>query len=600
MKSMTASTMSKLKFILVISLFCGIYWILDSIWSFWSFEINVNALIFHEPMSYWDTLLLNVPPYQVVARIMVTVLFIVSGTVVATLFYRQKKTEKDLKESEARYRSLAENFPNGAMFLFDRQFRCLVANGQAFVQMGTQSDQVVGKALDTIFPKLWESVRPHMEAALQGRETNFQTTFHGRTFSNQALPVINEQGDIIGQGMVISQDITEQLRLQEEKEAIETQYYHAQKVEAIGRLAGGVAHDLNNLLSPIIGYGEILLLDPKHNEKTRDSLSQIVKAGFRARDLVSQLLAFSRKQTLEYKPVDLNSTIMGFEKFLRHTIREDIEFKILLGPSVRTIEADTGQIEQVIMNLVVNAQDAMPDGGQLTIETGEAFLDKDYSARHAGFQPGEYVFLAVSDTGEGMDAETREKIFDPFFSTKGEHGTGLGLATVYGIVTQHGGDIWTYSEPGHGTTFKVYLPIPKDIKAAAEAVKKSITNLHGDENILLVEDNEQVRTLVLTVLQEYGYQVIEASSGEDALNVMDSHDGQLDLLLTDVVMPGLNGRELYEIVVKRHPDIKVLFMSGYTDNVIAHRGVLNEGIVFLQKPFTAQGLALKVRQALER
>ena len=451
-----------------------------------------------------------------------------------------------------------------------------------------------------IFPELWESIQPYLEAALQGRETHFQTEFNDRTFSNQALPLLNDQGDLLGQGVVISQDITEQLRLQKDKETFESQYYQAQKVEAIGRLAGGVAHDLNNLLSPIIGYGEILLLDSKHDDKTRESISQIVKAGLRARDLVSQLLAFSRKQTLEYKPVDLNATITGFEKLIRRTIREDIEIEIILAPSVRTIQADTGQIEQVIMNLVVNAQDAMPDGGKLTIETGEVFLDEEYTNVHRGVKPGEYAVLAISDTGHGIDTETREKIFDPFFSTKGENGTGLGLATVYGIVTQHGGNILIYSEPDHGTTFKVYLPIPKDARTESEAEKKPITNLNGTENILLVEDNEQVRDLVETVLKRYGYTILAASSGEDALKIMETDSSRLDLLLTDVVMPGLNGRELFEIAVKRHPDIKVLYMSGYTENVIAHRGVLDEGILFIQKPFTAQGLALRVREALER
>ena len=597
---MTASTMNKTRFILILALFCIVYWILDSVWSYWSFERNVNALIFHEPLSLWDTLLLNVSPYQAVARIMVTVLFIVGGTVVATFFYKRKKAEKDLKESEARYRSLAENFPNGALFLFDRQYLCLVANGKAFAQMGIRSDQVVGRILEKIFPELWESIKPHLDAALQGRETQFQTTINGRTFSNQALPVINAQGDLLGQGVVIAQDVTEQLRLQEEKETFESQYYQAQKVEAIGRLAGGVAHDLNNLLAPIIGYGEILLLDAKHDDKTRESLSQILKAGLRARDLVSQLLAFSRKQTLEYKPVDLNRTVTDFEKLLRRTIREDIEFEMLLAPSIGTVQADRGQIEQVIMNLVVNAQDAMPDGGKLTIETGEAFLDEEYAVIHRGVKPGKYVVLAISDTGHGMDAATREQIFDPFFSTKGEFGTGLGLATVYGIVTQHGGNIWTYSEPGQGTTFKVYLPIPREIQSESEVERKSITNLQGTENVLLVEDNEQVRNLVSDILKRYGYTVLAASSGEDALKVMESHNGRLDLLLTDVVMPGMNGRELYEIAVKHFPDIKVLYMSGYTDNVIAHRGILDEGILFIQKPFTAQGLALKVRKALER
>ncbi len=393
--------------------------------------------------------------------------------------------------------------------------------------------------------------------------------------------------------------------MEAENTRLEEQHRQAQKVESIGRLAGGIAHDLNNLLTPILGYSEMLLEKLHAGDERRESVDEIVKAGMAARDLVRQLLAFSRKQTLDYRALDLNDLIAGFQTLLRGSIREDIEIKIIPSPDIRTIQADAGQIKQVIMNLTVNAQDAMPVGGRMTIQTGMVDLNDDYAAGCHGVSPGEYVVLTVSDTGCGMDDETIKHIFEPFFSTKGILGTGLGLATVYGIVKQHEGNILADSELGKGTIFTIYLPVSGDttVGKAPEQQRKdeeAVTNLRGSETILLAEDNDQLRTLARTILERASYTVLLAEDGEAALAVIDQHDGDSDLLLTDVVMPGMNGRELFARTAEAHQNLKVLYMSGYTHDMITHRGVLDKDLAFLQKPFTVGSLTSKVRQVLDQ
>jgi two-component system, cell cycle sensor histidine kinase and response regulator CckA len=403
-------------------------------------------------------------------------------------------------------------------------------------------------------------------------------------------------------GLIVAvySDETKRKQVEEEKARLEGQYQQAQKVESIGRLAGGVAHDLNNLLAPIIGYGEIMMHEFGPDDKYHKYADEIVEAGFRARDLVHQLLAFSRKQNLEYKSIDINKAVLGFEKLLRRTIPEDIKLKILPSAGILMVMADVGQIEQVLMNLAVNAADAMPDGGRLTIEIVPSVLDEDSSAVHPEAQPGEYVMLAVSDTGHGFDDETRKHLFEPFYSTKGDKGTGLGLATVYGIVKQHGGNIWAYSELGSGTTFKVYLPVTHKAYDADDSDHETTLELTGTETILLVEDNLNVRNLAKTILELQGYSVLVAENGYEALNILRAHDGPLQLLFTDVVMPKMNGKELFSKALEKFPGLKVLYMSGYTDDVIAHRGVLEDGTAFIQKPFNIQTLAAKVRKVLDK
>ncbi len=397
------------------------------------------------------------------------------------------------------------------------------------------------------------------------------------------------------------QDITERKRAEEERARLEEQFHGAQRLESIGRLAGGVAHDLNNLLTPIIGYSEMLLAGIAGSDTNRERVKEIVKASLRARDLVGQLLAFSRKQVLEFTPLDLNALLQGYIRLLRRTIREDIAIRLVPAGSLPPIRGDAGQLEQVVMNLAVNAQDAMPDGGVLTIETALAELDEGYAAEHKGVTPGSYVMLAVSDTGHGMDANILEHIFEPFFTTKGKNaGTGLGLATVYGIIKQHDGNIWAYSEPGRGATFKIYLPVSAEPSVPQALAEVAPEGLAGAETILLVEDNKQVRNLAQMVLEQKGYTVLSLESGKDALAQLERFDGPVHLLLTDVIMPEMNGRQLFEQVSARYPEVRVLYMSGYTDDVIAHHGVIDPNVHFIQKPFSLNSLAAKVREVLDQ
>lgn len=400
-----------------------------------------------------------------------------------------------------------------------------------------------------------------------------------------------------------TRDISERVRAEEERENIEKQLFQSQKLESIGLLAGGVAHDLNNLLSPILGYTELLLVasDNKFDDSVKGKLEQIQKAGMGARDLVRQLLAFGRKQTLEFSAVNINEIINNYKQFLRRTIPEDIDIQIITSDKVTPILADAGQVEQVIMNLSMNASDAMIDGGKLTIETDIVHLDESYTTNHIGASPGMYIMMSVSDTGIGIDDKTIAQIFDPFYTTKGDDGNGLGLATVYGIVKQHQGNIYVYSEPGKGTTFKVYLPLGNDAVELAEVpgTDKNVVPGVGSETILLVEDSDQVREMTKSILEQYGYTIIALESGDEALSQVEKHNGAVDLLLTDVVLPGMNGREVFESLSKKYAKLKVLYMSGYTNNVIVHRGVLDKGINFIQKPFSVTSLCSKIRGILD-
>jgi signal transduction histidine kinase/CheY-like chemotaxis protein len=389
-------------------------------------------------------------------------------------------------------------------------------------------------------------------------------------------------------------------RGEKEMAALQEQFRQSQKMEAIGQLAGGIAHDFNNLLTVISGYSEFSLRELQGDSDLRENLEEIKKAARRASDLTRQLLAFSRRQILEVKVLDLNIVLRDLDKMLRRVIGEDIELVTILAENLGGVKTDRGQIEQVIMNLSINAKDAMPTGGKLTIETANVKLDEEYAHSHIAVTPGRYVMLSVSDTGVGMTPEVRDRVFEPFFTTKEMgKGTGLGLSTVYGIVKQSGGNIWVYSEPGRGTTFKIYLPRmdePLD-ERVERMVEKELPR--GDETILLVEDDKEVRMLAMRILKTQGYRVLEASHGGDALQVLKEREGSIHLLLTDVVMPEMSGRELANRLIPFHPKMKVLYMSGYTDSAIVHHGVLDKGVNYIQKPFTVDGLARKVREVLD-
>ncbi len=411
--------------------------------------------------------------------------------------------------------------------------------------------------------------------------------------SLRAYPVCGDSGEIVG-AVKVAQDITE-------RENLERQFLKAQKMEAVGRLAGGVAHDFNNLLTAITGYAHLLMTDQDVTESMRADLGEIERAADRAATLTRQLLAFARRQMLQPEILDLNMLVQDLARMICRLVGEDVEFTTILDPELAHVRADPGQIEQVIMNLVVNARDAMPQGGQLIIQTANVQLDWQYAQQHVDVQPGPYVMLAISDTGVGMQEDILSHLFEPFFTTKDQgKGTGLGLPTVHGIVRQHDGYIWPYSEPGNGTTFKIYLPqVNQDGDLAEnEANTVSADALHGSETILLAEDENAVRALTRTVLQKRGYTVLAACDGGEALTMGEQHEGPIHLLVTDIVMPGMSGRELAERLGSSHPETRVLFTSGYTEEAIDRHGAFDSDAVFLYKPYAPEALARTVREVL--
>jgi len=393
-------------------------------------------------------------------------------------------------------------------------------------------------------------------------------------------------------------DITKIKEAEKERQELVKQIIQLQRLEAIGRLAGGIAHDFNNILTAIKGNAQLALMRSIEDNFIKERIEGVLDASERASSLTRQLLAFSRRQILETKVIDLNKLIKDIEKMIRRLIGEDIELEIYSECEKATIKADPTQIEQVLINLIVNARDAMPQGGKLTIETSCVELDEEYVKRHIGVTPGSYVMLAVSDTGAGMTEEVKERCFEPFFTTK-EGGTGLGLSTVYGIVKQHGGNIWVYSELGKGTTFKIYFPKTQE---PVEDIKKEtyVVIPKGNETILLIEDEKKVREITALMLKSLGYNVLEASNGDEAISIAKEYIKPIDLVLSDVVMPGITGFDMVDRIREKHPEIKVLFMSGYTDNVIVHHGILKEGVNFIQKPFSLKAIAEKIRSILDK
>jgi len=390
----------------------------------------------------------------------------------------------------------------------------------------------------------------------------------------------------------VGHDITE-MKLMEE------QLRQSQKMEAIGQLAGGIAHDFNNLLTVIEGYVELLMSSIMSSDPTHNFVQQIKRATDRASSLTGQLLAFSRSQILQPKNIDLNDLIENMSALLHRLISEDIELVFNLSSEIKSIKADHNQIEQILMNLAVNARDAMPGGGILSIETHDVYLDGQYIRSHSGVKKGRYVRMSISDNGKGMDTETQSRIFEPFYTTKDKSkGTGLGLSTVYGIVKQSEGHIWVYSEPGIGTAFKIYLPAFQEEVQKEKDSQQEPDELGGNETILVVEDEYLVRELVCDTLQNSGYKIIEASNGKEALELYESNNNRIDLVLTDVIMPEMSGRKLVETLVEQYPDLKSLYMSGYTDDAIIRHGVLEPGMNYIQKPFSPRALLEKINEVL--
>jgi PAS domain S-box-containing protein len=508
----------------------------------------------------------------------------------------RKRAEEELLKSEQRYRLLFERNPH-PMWVFDLEtLSFLEINEAAIHHYGYSREEFLTMTIKDIRPpeevqnllaNLSAVTPQHEEAGIwkhrkkDGTIIDVEITAHELTFYGRPAQI------------VLAYDVTERRTLEE-------QLRQSQKMEAVGQLAGGVAHDFNNLLTVITGYSDLTLRRLDKESPFRSSLEEIKKAGERAASLTRQLLAFSRKQVLQPKVLQLNAIVADVDKMLRRLIGEDIDALTLLEPSLGQIEADPGQIEQVILNLAVNARDAMPQGGKLTIETANVYLDNQYARWHTAILPGHYVMLAMSDTGCGIDAETQVRMFEPFFTTKEQgKGTGLGLSTVYGIVKQSGGHLWVYSEVGKGTTFKIYLPRVDGITERDEARDTLVELPQGRETVLLTEDEEQVRQMIRMILETGGYRVLEAASGEEALTLYNQHEDQIDLVMTDVVMPQMSGRELAQSLEILHPGIKVLYMSGYTNDAIVRHGLLGQEIAFLQKPFTPDVLMRKVREVLD-
>ncbi len=464
---------------------------------------------------------------------------------------------------------------------------------------GYTADEIIGKPIGVLIPQdRVEEESQIIERVKQGEHvTHFETVRRRKDGKDIHIaltisPIEDGAGTIIGFSK-IARDITE-------KKALEAQLRQSQKMEGVGQLAGGIAHDFNNLLTVINSYSAMVLGDLDFsNPFARNGIEQIKEAGHRAASLTRQLLMFSRQQVLEPKVLDLNEVVSSIGKLLRRLLGEDITQILCLHPALGRVKVDPGQMEQIIMNLAVNARDAMPGGGQLTIETDNVELDNTYARTHALVQPGPYVMLAVSDTGCGMDTETQARIFEPFFTTKGVgSGTGLGLATVDGIVKQSGGNVWVYSEVGRGTTFKIYLPRVEQAPELPEPGAAPAELLRGSETVLLVEDDEMVRALAQAILERYGYHVLAARNVHDALRFAQEGSAQIRLLLTDTIMPGMNGPELAKQIQSIRPEIKVLYMSGYTDKVISCTASFEPETAFLQKPFTPQTLTRKVHEVL--
>jgi PAS domain S-box-containing protein len=511
---------------------------------------------------------------------------------------QRERAEEELREANQTLQSLVQTSPL-AIIALDLEGNVRSWNQAAERLFGWTESEVIGLRIQIIPDDEWDAFYNSLDITRKaGTFTGFETTRVRKDgslidVSLSAAPLVDGKGNINGSVVVIA-DITERKKLEE-------QFLQAQKMEAVGRLAGGVAHDFNNLLTAIIGYSQLALARLHREDPMRREIEEIEQAGHRAAGLTNQLLAFSRRQVLQPQVLDLNVVVANLGKMLERLIGEDIVLATTLAPGIGFVKADRGQIEQIIMNLAVNSRDAMPDGGRLTIETFHADLDDSYTAEHLDVRPGPYVVLAISDNGCGMDKETQSNIFEPFFTTKElGKGTGLGLSTVYGIVKQSGGHIGLYSEPGEGTTFKVYLPRLEESDQKHESGVTEKESLEGSETVLLVEDEASVRELARRILEAYSYTVLAASDSEDALRICETHGGNIHLMLTDVVMPGTSGRELAQLVATNHPEITVLYMSGYTDDAIVQHGVLGADTPFLQKPFSPVALARKVRETIDK
>jgi two-component system, cell cycle sensor histidine kinase and response regulator CckA len=512
----------------------------------------------------------------------------------------EKQALEELRKSEERNRQIVETTTQG-IWIVDAERRTTFVNRRMAQMLGRTPEEVIGKKSADFFATPDQAQLDEIRAQLQRGENArgvgriLRTDGSELWIASESLALKDENGAYRG-SMTMITDLTESRRAEAALRRTEEQLQHSQRLEAVGRLAGGIAHDFNNILTIILSYSALALSEVRQQDPVRHELEEIKKAGERAANLTRQLLAFSRRQLLQPKVINLKLLIDQMEGMIVRLVGEDVELRTTSAPELGQVKVDPGQIEQVVMNLVVNARDAMPDGGRLSIELANV----DFGSEHASDLPhGAQVMLAVSDTGIGMNEATRARIFEPFFTTKDPgKGTGLGLSTVFGIVQQSGGHITVESEVGRGTDFRVYLP-----RAAVEAIEEPaapiLGALTGSETVLVVEDDQRVRNVTATILRRQGYKVIEAESGDDALTLCQQHFGKIALMVTDVVMPKMNGRQLAEKIMVFRPGLKVLFVSGYTDHAIVAQGILEPGIEFLQKPFTPEALSRRVREVLD-
>ncbi len=524
---------------------------------------------------------------------------------IAGIALERHRADEGVRQSLSLLKATLESTADGILVV-DKKGK-IVSFNQKFLDLWRIPPEIVesrddDKAIAFVLDQLVDSSRfldkiRELYASPEAESFDVLEFKDGRTFERLSRPQSVGEHCV---GRVWSfRDVTDRRRAEGALMEREEQLRHAQKLEAIGRLAGGVAHDFNNLLTAITGYSDMVLRELSANDPLRERVQEIRRASASATGLTRQLLAFSRKQVLQLQVLDLNQVVDETSSLLRRTIGEDVQLVIESAGPIGRVRGDRGQLEQVLVNLAVNARDAMPEGGKLIIETEDVFLDESYARRHPGVRTGPYVMVSVSDTGVGMDEETRAHIFEPFFTTKEVgRGTGLGLATVYGIVKQSGGNVWAYSEPGRGTTFKIYLPRVEEAKAEERETAAPVDVLEGSGTVLLVEDDDAVRALVSLILADCGYSVVEACDGREGLRLFESHEGSIDLVLTDIVMPGMSGREMAERILASHPEAKILFVSGYTRTAVQHHGLLESGSNFLQKPFSPRELARKVRNLM--
>jgi PAS domain S-box-containing protein len=517
----------------------------------------------------------------------------------------RKRMEEALRESEKKYRNIIDNIEDG-YYEVDTAGNFTFLNNSTCRILGYSADELMVKnnreyTDDNNAKKMLKIYKEVYRTGIPTKAYDWELIRKdgSKCFVETVVSLITDSNNVKTGFRGIARDITERKQAEEEKAKIEEQYRQAQKMEAIGQLAGGVAHDFNNMLNIILGYSQLALMKLEPNNQLHANIREIISAARRSSDLVRQLLAFARKQTIAPKVMDLNDTVAGMLNMLRKLIGEDIDLLWMPAANLWPVKMDPTQIDQLLANLAVNARDSISGVGKITIVTGKAEFDDAYCAQNAGFVPGHYATLAVSDNGCGMDKDTLEKIFEPFFTTKEVgKGTGMGLATVYGIVKQNNGFINVHSEPGKGATFKIYLPWCKGEGLAIDEPSAHAKPLTGMETVLLVEDNEALLKMAKIMLGELGYTVLAAGSPDEAIKLAEQYTGDIPLLVTDVVMPEMSGRDLQKRLTALRPDMKFLFMSGYTANVIAHRGTLDEGIDFLQKPFSMNDLAAKVREAL--